>query len=196
MDQNNKNEKVYYSKCNLMRRSKDAPLSDAVFTVSGEASFVEKKTGQYGDFLVVSMTAVLPDKSVERHFGKEYVNPEHKVEFRFALNGFHAKHFEEYPPRWGQDLIFMLYDMKTESFTRRNGDTGYNISAKCAGYTAIGSTKKADGTDRPPIRIKGLEDTQTQSTAQAAVRPSKSVQDVMNDLGIDIDEEDDDELPF
>ena len=90
----------------------------------------------------------------------------------------------------------MLYDMKTESFTRRNGDTGYNISAKCAGYTAIGSTKKADGTDRPPIRIKGLEDTQTQSTAQAAVQPSKSVQDVMNDLGIDIDEEDDDELPF
>lgn len=51
MDQNNKNEKVYYSKCNLMRRGKDAPLSDAVFTVSGEASFVEKKPASMEIFL-------------------------------------------------------------------------------------------------------------------------------------------------
>ena len=46
MDQKSNDEKVYYSKCNLMRGGKDAPLEEAVFTVSGEVSFVEKKEGQ------------------------------------------------------------------------------------------------------------------------------------------------------
>ena len=192
---NENNQKVYYSKCSIMKRPKDAPLGDAVFTVSGEPTFVEKKSGQYGDFLAVTMTATLPDKSVERHFGKEFVNADHKVEFRFLLSGFQAQNFIERTPRWGQDIIFMLYDMKTEEFPRRNGEKGYNVSAKCAGYSAIGSLKKADGTDRPAIKIRGIEEN---AAAPAAVAPaaqvSNSVEDVMKNL--DVDFVDDDELPF
>ena len=115
MDQKSNDEKVYYSKCNLMRRGKDAPLEKAVFTVSGEVSFVEKKEGQYGNFLAVTLTAVLPDKSVERHFGPELVNPEHKVEFRFLLSGFYAELFERYTPRWGQDIILKASNVEVVS---------------------------------------------------------------------------------
>jgi hypothetical protein len=193
MNQKSNDEKVYYSKCNLMRRGKDAPLEKAVFTVSGEVSFVEKKEGQYGNFLAVTMTAVLPDKSVERHFGPELVNPEHKVEFRFLLSGFYAELFERYTPRWGQDIIFMLYDMKIESFKRRSGELGYNVSAKCCGYTAIGSTKKADGTERPAIKIKGQEKDEPSANADGENK-YKSVREVMDNYDIEID--DDEELPF
>ena len=193
MKQSNKEEKVYYSKCNLMRRGKDSSLEEAVFTVSGEVSFVEKKEGQYGNFLAVTMTAVLPDKSVERHFGPELVNPEHKVEFRFLLSGFYAELFERYTPRWGQDIIFMLYDMKIESFKRRSGELGYNVSAKCCGYTAIGSTKKADGTERPAIKIKGQEKDEPSANADGENK-YKSVREVMDNYDIEID--DDEELPF
>ena len=176
-----------------MRRGKDAPLEKAVFTVSGEVSFVEKKEGQYGNFLAVTLTAVLPDKSVERHFGPELVNPEHKVEFRFLLSGFYAELFERYTPRWGQDIIFMLYDMKIESFKRRSGELGYNVSAKCCGYTAIGSTKKADGTERPAIKIKGQEKDEPSANADGENK-YKSVREVMDNYDIEID--DDEELPF
>jgi hypothetical protein len=190
MDQK-QNDRVYYSKVNLMKRAKNAPLSDAIFTVSGDVSFAEKKSGQYGDFITVTLTAVLPDKSVERHFGKELVNADHKVDFRFNLSGFPAQNFIEHTPRWGQDIIFMLYDMKVDEFTRRDGTKGYNVSAKCAGFNAIGSLKKADGSDRPAIRIKGLDE------ADAAAKPApaaQTVQEAMSNLNIEF--EDDDELPF
>ena len=196
MDQNKQNEKVYYAKCKLMMSpSKDAPLESKVFAVSGEPTFVEKKSGQYGDFLAVTLTAVLPDKSVERHFGKELVSEDHKVQFRFNLSKFLMERFEQHTPRWGQDIIFQLYDMKVESFARRNGETGYNVSAKCADFCAIGGIKKADGSDRPPIQIKGLENGAPKSNAPASATPAPtSVQDVMSNL--DMDFEDDDELPF
>lgn len=191
MDQN---EKVYYAKCNIMKRGKDAPLSDAVFTVSGEVTFAEKKTGQYGDFIAITLTAVLPDKSVERHFGKELVAEDHKVQFRFNLSGYQAKNFEEHTPRWGQDIIFMLYDMKVETFARRSGEEGHNISAKCAGYAAIGSLKKADGSDRPAINIRGAAEGGNTPPKPSATEQA-SVQDVMSNMGIE-DFDGDDELPF
>ena len=54
MDQKSNDEKVYYSKCNLMRRGKDAPLEKAVLTVSGEESLVETKAGPYGKSLSIT----------------------------------------------------------------------------------------------------------------------------------------------
>lgn len=188
-------DRVYYAKCALMRRPKDAPLEDCVFAVSGEVSYAEKKSGQYGDFVAITMTAVLPDKSVERAFGPDFVAPDHKVQFRFNLSGFQAQNFLEHTPRWGQDLIFMLYGMKTEQFQKRDGSTGRNISAKCSGFAALGSTKKADGTDRPAIKINGGD--ASPAPAQAQAQPAKaapSVSDVMKDMGVNF--EDDDDLPF
>lgn len=195
MDQN-QNEKVYYAKVNLMRRAKDAPLETAVFTVSGEVSYAEKKTGQYGDFIAITLTTVLPDSSVERQFGPELVAPDHKVQFRFNLSGYQAKNFIEHTPRWGQDLIFQLFDMKVEEFTRRTGEKGHNISAKCSGYAAIGSTKKADGSDRPAINIHGNDAAAAPAAGNANPAASKpmTVNQAMSNF--DMDFEDDGELPF
>jgi hypothetical protein len=87
----------------------------------------------------------------------------------------------------------MLYDMKIESFKRRSGELGYNVSAKCCGYTAIGSTKKADGTERPAIKIKGQEKDEPSANADGENK-YKSVREVMDNYDIEID--DDEELPF
>ncbi len=195
-NQQNQQERVYYSKVNILKRGKDQPLNEAVYTVSGEVSYAEKKAGQYGDYLAVTLTAVLGDKFVERNFGAEFVNPEHKVEFRFNLNGVSAQNFVEHPPRWGQDILFMLYDMKPEEFQRRSGETGRNISAKCSGFAALGSLKKPDGSDRPAIRIRGIEDgTSAPAAAAPAAAANRSVQEAMSSMNVDT-LEDDGELPF
>lgn len=205
----NQQQKVYYEKVSLLRRPKDAPLEDAVFAVSGTVDYAEVRSGQYGDFISIKMSAVLPDKSVERTFGADFVAPDHKVSFDFNLTNYDKERFEKYTPRWGQDIIFLLYDMETVDFTKRSGGVGHTVRAKCAGFAALGSLKKVDGTDRPPIRINGQSTAnapaaapgnqgyqRTQQPAQyAPAAPANNVADDLGRLGVDT-YSDDGELPF
>lgn len=201
MQNNNtgKNEqRVYYSRVANLHRKPNAPLDECVFDVSGEVSFAEKKTytdkksGEQKEYVSINLTAVLGDKLVESLFGPNLVNADHKVEFRFALFGATAQNFLTRTPRWGQDIIFMLHNMKVEEFTRRNGEKGYNVAANCDGYSALGSTKKADGTDRPQITIRGLEGGTAKPAAKNAA--PASVNEAMSNMEMDFG--DDDELPF
>ncbi len=147
-------EKARYAACRLMRREKGACLAEAVFAVSGRVELARKNRGPYGPFVSVMLTAVLPDRFVEEHFGREYVRPGHRVTFRFRLGGAWGRQFEEHTPRWGQDLVFLLHGMRTEAFVRRSGETERFIAAGCSGFAALGSTRKADGSERTPIRLR------------------------------------------
>lgn len=194
---NNNNQKVYYEKVHIMHKPKDAPLKDAVFTVSGSVEHAELKSGPYGDFLSVKLTSVLSDGSVKKHFGEALVNPEHKVQFEFTLSGYNKDNFVKYTPRWGQTVIFTLYDMDVSSFPRRTGGTGYSVKAKCSGFAALGELKKADGSERPPIRISGVaaETEANHTPAARAQTPAPSPAEDLRRLGVDTFEENE-ELPF
>lgn len=193
MDNQNQNNKVYYSKVSMLRLPKDAPLESAVFAVSGDVKWAEKKTTQYGDCVAITLEATLGDSSVERTFGKELVATDHKVEFRFLLGKYDAERFMKYPPRWGQEIIFMLHSMKVASWKRKDGTTGYNVDAKCSGWAAVGSMKKEDGTDRKPIKISGM-DAAPAATPAAQAAPT-TVTAAMGRVQFE-ELEDDGELPF
>lgn len=192
------NEKIYYSKVSLLHsENKDAPLENATFAVSGEISFAEKKQINGKGLVAITLTAVLRDKFVERTFGRDLVAPDHKVQFKFLLSEFDSANFIKYPPRWGQDVIFLLHNMKVESFQRRSGETGHNVSSWCVGYAVLGSTKKTDGSDRPVINIRGLDSTaeSNKTSAPAPASTRSSVQEVIGNFTAG-DFESDDDLPF
>ena len=188
-------EKTYWSKVNILSKcEKDDPLDKAHFAVTGEITYARKKNGQYGDYLEITMTSVLGDKFVEQNFGKEFVNQDHEVQFRFNLSGYQMDNLLKFPPRWGQDFLVVLRNMKTVEFQRRNGETGRNVSAICSGFASLGSTKKADGTDRPPITVYGddgqpLQEITGRNPAAPETRPLNT--------SVDLDElDEDEEMPF
>jgi len=166
------NDRVFYSNVRIMSAKAKAPIQkDATFTVDGRPYRIEKKSGQYGDFLSVNLSATLPDSFTRYYFGEEFVRENHEVEFRFSLSGQNAKNFMEHTPRWGQTIVFQLTEMEAQEFTRRNGETGRSIACKCNGYGVIGSTKKDDGSERPVIEIIGVANAAAPAAAPAAAAP-------------------------
>ena len=198
MDNNNQNqEKLQYANVNLFfKMDKADDLKSAVAVFAGDV-FLEKKTGQYGDFVAVELYVTLRDKDVEYYFGKELVAADHKVKFEFLLGKHLYDRVTKYTPRWGQTVAFMLYDMEINSFPKKNGETGYSVRCKCSNYNVIGGTKKADGTERPVMKIKGM-DAATNAAAPAqqgnTYAGPASVPGVSG--GFQEDYEDDGELPF
>lgn len=142
MDNNQNQERPQYANVNLFfKRDKNDALNTAVAAFSGDV-FLEKKSGQYGDFVAVELYVTLRDKEVEYYFGKDLVAPDHKVKFEFLLGKHLYDRITQYTPRWGQTVAFMVYDMEIASFTKRDGQTGRSIKCKCCQFNAIGSKKK------------------------------------------------------
>lgn len=196
MDYQNKNQKeIYYSKSIMKPAAQGQPLEDAVLATTCTVTYAELKTGQYGDFISIKAVAVLGDSTVERLFGKEFVNEKHEVEFQFPLNSFSTRNFIEHTPRFGQQIMFMLYNMKRSFFSRKTGEEACAIKANCAGYATFGSTKKTDGTERPPITINGMSNGTkpgTEMNSRAGVADvASAVTNGLEDLGSD-----DEDLPF
>lgn len=182
-------EKVYYS-IRMIRRAKNAPLEDAVMTVSGTIVSANVINTQNGERLAIRLESVLGDKFVESTFGKEFVAPDHKVIFNFLLGGYDMDSFIKHPPRWGQYIVVQLHNMRPRAFSRKNGETGRDVSCYCSGIGVLGSTKKADGSERTPVKIFGVADS---SNASAAPEASGGMFTDMDDMSL---LDDDEELPF
>lgn len=165
MEKQNQEQKPQYAVVNsFFKRNKDDDLKTAVGFFNGDL-FMEKKTGQYGDFIACELYVTLRDGDVEYYFGKDLVAADHKVKFEFLLGKHLYERMTKYTPRWGQTVAFCLYDMEITSWTKRDGQKGHSIKAKAANYNVIGGTKKADGSERPVMKIRGLDDTSAGSKA-------------------------------
>lgn len=152
MAENNTNGKIYYSQSSVIGRNK--PLDEMSIAVSGSFKRVVKRTSKKGDeYLDVTFESVLGDKMVEGIFGKEYLNAEHKVDFRFPVTGYAKENFEKYPPRWGQNIVLHASGMKTGSYQRKDGTTEHEV--RCLGEVlALGSVKDPKtGEDRKPVTV-------------------------------------------
>lgn len=138
------NEKIFYDK-KIFKNGKDAPLKNATLITTGAVKSINKRKNADGKtYLSLDVECIIGDKFVKETFGEDYVNPEHKVLFQFTLNGWRAEEFEKYPPRWGQNHIFMLTNMEPKTYKRKDGNTMYFIS--CFGdMMSVGSVKKPVG---------------------------------------------------
>lgn len=176
------NEKVFYD-VNMFKRGET--LKDCVLTISGSIKSVNRRQSKQGkEYLGVEFESVLGDKFVRENFGEDFVNPDHKVTFRFPIAGWRMADFEKYPPRWGQHHICMLENMEIGSYTKKDGSTTHFVN--CLGQIAsLGSRKKADGTDRPPVTIFGK--------GESAPEPTETPTPASADLEI---LEDDPDCPF
>ena len=148
MDQNNSTQKISY--CSHAFEIFTSEPEKNFGYIEGFCKDVQVKTvnTQKGPAKVanVKVSCVLPDKKVEKLFGKDFVNTQyHSVTFRIAYWNYAADNIESYPPQVNQKVLCLIKNMRPETGTGSNGTIYRTVNATGIDYIRTNSIRKQDG---------------------------------------------------
>lgn len=147
MDDRNE-KKVSYTKSAIYAAKDDGELANKLMVVEGFAKKLTVRTvdTKNGEKTVADITisAILPEKRVERNLGPEYLNDFHSVSFRITYWGYAAEHLAQYSPQKNQKVTCFIHKLKKNEYEGERG-TYYSVDATGIDFPWTSSARKADG---------------------------------------------------
>lgn len=181
-------KKVSYTKYSFTSMENDNPATASGSVIEGFCKSVRPRVAhtKNGDKNVtdVEINAIVPDKTVEKYFGKAFVNEFHSLRFCVTYWGVAGENLAKYPPQKNQLVLLHVDGMTAHENTAADGRVFRTVYATGINFPMTNSPRKADG-ESALVASSAEKD-----NAEPAPAPAKAVG------AVNVDDLDDDELPF
>lgn len=152
--QGNGKEKVPYSQyiINIPENAmalEHCSMTIALNSIKKELNlYIEQLTSKNNNPLVkFSFDLTIGDTDCARLFGRDVVNPDHKIRIEALMAGYHAENFLKAVPQCTKTIILMINNMKLGSFNRRDGSSQPKVDAFVVGYFVDHNSSKYKSSD-------------------------------------------------